>query len=353
MPQLFGRTYDRDTLRRLVGGEGQLAGIRLVELADGPVRGMRAAEVFTGSGFRFTVPIDRGLDIGPAEHAGRPLAWLHPALATAERHEPQGTGWLRTFGGGLLTTCGLSHFGPPDAEGEGFGLHGRASHLRAANLRVLQEWRDEEYLLEIEGETRETRVFGENLRLQRRLSTRLGAFSVRLEDRVTNEGFRPTPIAVLYHCNFGFPVVSPDSELIVADRALRPRDETARAGLSDHRRFGPPDPSFAEQVFYHQPHVGAGGEATATIVNRALGLGAFVRWRAAELPVLAQWKMTGAGEYVCGLEPSMHEMRQTRRLLRDEGLLRELAPGESISFSLELGALADAEAVRGFEATLE
>jgi len=114
---------------------------------------MRAAEVFTGSGFRFQVLVDRGLDLGCAEHAGRPLAWVHPALGSPSLREPHGIGWLRTFGGGLVSTCGLDHFGPPDPEGEGYGLHGRASHLPAENLRVRQEWRGDEYVLEIEGET--------------------------------------------------------------------------------------------------------------------------------------------------------------------------------------------------------
>jgi hypothetical protein len=349
LPSIFGRPFEKDELRRLVGGMAQLAGIRLVELADGRVRGMRAAEVFTGSGLRFQVLVDRGLDLGAAEHAGRPLAWVHPALGSPSLREPHGIGWLRTFGGGLVTTCGLDHFGPPDPEGEGYGLHGRASHLPAENLRVRQEWRGDEYVLEVEGETRQARLFGENLRLERRVSTRLGATSLLLEDRVTNEGFRPAPLAFLYHCNFGFPVVSPESELLVRDNSVRPRDEAARAGLADHLRFGPPVPGFAEQVFFHEPRAGSRGLAAAAIVNRALGFGAFVRWRAAELPVLAHWKMTGEGEYVCGLEPSTHAMTSTRREQRENGSLRDLAPGESVSFQLEIGALPDATAVAAFE----
>jgi galactose mutarotase-like enzyme len=352
MPSLFGRSYRKEDLRKLVGGPAQVAGVRLVELADGRVRGMRAADVYTGSGFRFLVLVDRGLDLGPAEHAGRPLAFVHPALGPPALHERPGLGWLRTFGGGLVTTCGLDHFGPPDPEGEGYGLHGRASHLPAEGLRVTQEWRDEEYVLEIEGETRQARLFGENLRLERRISTRLGATSLLLEDRVTNEGFRPAPLAVLYHCNFGFPVVSPDSALLVRDRSVRPRDDAARVGLADHLRFGPPQAGFAEQVFFHEPRLGADGLASAAVVNRALGFGAFVRWRAAELPVLAHWKMTGEGEYVCGLEPSTHTMTATRREQRENGSLRDLAPGESVSFRLEIGALPDAEAVQGLEKAL-
>ena len=349
MPSLFGRPFGKDELRALVGTVSQLAGIRLVELADGRVRGMRAADVYTGSGFRFQVLVDRGLDVGAAEHAGRPLAFLHPALGAPSLQERPGIGWLRTFGGGLLTTCGLDHFGPPDPEGEGYGLHGRASHLPAENVRVRQDWRGDDYVLEIEGETRQGRLFGENLRLERQISTRLGATSLLLEDRVTNDGFRPAPLAVLYHCNLGFPVVSPDSEFLVRDRSVRPRDEAARAGLADHLRFGPPQAGFAEQVFFHDPIADAQGRACAAVVNRALGFGAFVRWRAAELPVLAHWKMTGEGEYVCGLEPSTHAMTPTRREQRESGAMRELAPGESVSFQLEIGALVDAGTIEAYE----
>ena len=147
--------------------------------------------------------------------------------------------------------------------------------------------------------------------------------------------------------------MSPDSELLVRDVSVRPRDDAARAGLADHLRFGPPTPGFAEQVFFHEPHVGPDGLAAAAIVNRALGFGAFVRWRAAELPVLAHWKMTGEGEYVCGLEPSTHAMTKTRREQRENGSLRDLAPGESVSFRLEIGALPDAAAVLAFENELQ
>ena len=355
---LFGRTYEPDELRRHVGHESQVAGIRLVQLDDGRGRGMRAAEVYTGSGLRFQVLIDRGLDVGAAEDAGRPLAWLHPALGSPALHEPSGIGWLRTFGGGLVTTCGLTHFGapdddPPEDEGpEVLGLHGRASHLPAENLSVRQEWRDDRYVLEIEGEIRQSRLFGENMRLRRRISTELGARSFLIEDRVTNDGFRPSPLAVLYHCNFGFPVVSPDTELLVSEEEVHPRDEEARKGFDSHLELEAPRDGYAEQVFFHRLRTDARGLAAAALVNRSLGFGAWVRWRAAELPSLAQWKMMGPGEYVCGLEPATHEMLPTRRELRAKGLPRELGPGESVELQLEIGTLADARAIDFFEQTL-
>src|SRR3954471_22023261 len=103
MLQLFGVEYPVEQLRQMITDMRQIAGIRLLELADGKPRGMRVAEVYTGSGFRFQVLIDRALDVGATEWAGRPLAWIPPALGGPAQHEPQGYGWGRTFGGGLVT----------------------------------------------------------------------------------------------------------------------------------------------------------------------------------------------------------------------------------------------------------
>ena len=343
MPVLFNHNFTPDELRRQTGSLDQLAGVRLVDLADGKARGMRAADVWTGSGLRFTLWLDRGMDVGPAEFAGRPLAWLHPALGTAGQFEPHGLGWTRTFGGGLMTTCGLTFFGHPEQDGdEALGLHGRISHLPAQNVRVAAGWQGDDYLITVEGQVRQSVVFGENLLLTRRVTTRLGATSFLVEDRVRNDGFRRTPHMLLYHCNFGFPVVSPDSELRVlpADETVRPRDPDAARGLAAHTGFEAPDPGYAEQVFFHHPRPDESGRVTASIFNRRLSFGGFVRYRAAELPVLAQWKMMGAGDYVCALEPATnHEAARAR--LREQGALRHLEPGEEVNYSLEFGVMTE------------
>jgi len=339
MPTLYGRNWTPAELQHLTGTPAQLAGIRLVEYADGKARGMRAAELWTGSGLSFTIWLDRGLDIGPAQFAGKPLAFLHPALGTPAQYEPEGLGWLRTFGGGLLTTCGLTHFGSPDQEKGGtFGLHGRASHIPAQNVSTRAAWEGDQYWLEVAGQVQQAVIFGENLLLTRRIRTFLGASCLAIEDRLENIGFRAAPAMVLYHCNFGFPVVSPDTTLEIDDVSVAPRTEVARAGLSDHTRFSDPDPTYAEQVFFHTPRPDAGGYVTATLHNHALGFGAYVRYRSAELPTLTQWKMMGAGEYVCGLEPCTSYLA-SRQVLRQEGLIRDLQPGEHIDFRLEIGVV--------------
>jgi len=349
MPKLFDAEYTHDELRRMISDPAQLAGVRLYELSDGRARGVRAAEVYTGSGFRFQVLLDRAMDVGFAEHSGRPLAWLHPALGGPGLYDPYGYGWLRTFGGGLVTTCGLTFFGQPEQDGaEQLGLHGRISHSPAECVRVTTEQRGDEYVLEVEGVVRQAALFGENLSLTRRISTRLGADSLLIEDVVRNEGFRPTPHMILYHCNLGFPVVAPGAELLVEGEWVRPRDAAAEAGLSEHARFGSPVAGYAEQVFFHKPKPDADGLVRAAIVNRALGFGAYVEYREAELPCLAQWKMQGEGEYVCALEPA-NQWETPRARLGEEGRLAHLAPGEEVRYYVEIGALPDTAAIQRFE----
>lgn len=339
MPTLFNRSYTPLELRRYAGDLSQVAGVRLVEYSEGTARGLRAAQVWTGSGLRFEVLLDRALDIGAAEHNGRALAWLYPALGAPAYYDAHRANWVRTFGGGLVTTCGLTHFGQPETDdGEELGLHGRISHTPAQNVRVTTEWRGDDYMLEIEGQARQAVLFGENLILTRRVATTLGANSLTLYDRVVNAGFRPAPHMILYHCNFGFPVVSPDSEIILDAESVRPRDARAEKGFGQERRFDPPQDDYPEQVFFYKLRADADGFARAAIVNRALRFGAYVRWRMAELPFMAEWKLMQAGEYVCALEPANY-WETPRRRLREEGRLRLLQPGEAVEYVVELGVV--------------
>jgi hypothetical protein len=339
MLNVYNKQYTPDELRRMVGSMAQIAGVRMMELSDGKARGMRVAEVYTGSGFRFQVLIDRAMDIGYTEFQGKPLAWVYPALGGPDQYEPQGYGWSRTWGGGLVTTCGLTFFGHPEEDdGETLGLHGRISHIPAGKVKVTEEWRGDDYALEIEGETRQVVLGREDLLLTRKISTKMGAQSLVIEDRVRNDGFLPTPHMILYHCNFGFPVVSPASELEIDDESVRPRDARAEKCFATHTKVDEPDPGFPELVFFHKPKVGADGYSQAAIINRELDFGAYVRYRATELPYFAQWKLMDAGGYVCGLEPA-NQWETPRKKLREEGRLRFLQPGEEVNYRVEIGAI--------------
>ena len=339
MTESWLKDHDKGTLQRYTGTLAQVAGLQPFSYADGRLRGMRGINGWTGSGLTFTLWPDRALDIGPASFSGKPVAWQHPAAASPAFFEPSGLGWLRTFGGGLLTTCGLVHIGAPDEHrGQSFGLHGRIAHLPAENLRLWQEWRGKQYVLIVEGEVRQAVLFGENLCLYRRIETQLGSTCLHIRDRVVNEGHLPQPHSLLYHCNFGFPLVNPTSRLVIEDEKVEPRTPAAQAGLPDHTRFQEPEAGYEEQVFFHTPKKDAGGTASAALFNPDLNYGVRLRWSADTLPILTEWKMMGEGEYVCGLEPATHAMASWEKLA-ERGLPRVLEPGESVEYTLDLNII--------------
>ena len=103
MVSLWDRPWSRAELLARIGRLEQVAGVQLVEAADGAERGVRLLRFTTGSGFGFEVLVDRGFDIGRAWLGGQPLAWWSPVgLIAPGLHEPGGIGWFRGFPGGLL-----------------------------------------------------------------------------------------------------------------------------------------------------------------------------------------------------------------------------------------------------------
>ncbi len=149
---------------------------------DGPARGARRLRVVNGGGLEFDVHPDRAPRHrrGDASTASRSPGCRRPASPARTRYEPQGRGWLRTFGGGLVTTCGLDSFGPPADDEDGVaGMHGRIGTVpaRVTEVTVTPE------LITVAGEVRQTAVFQENLVLRRRITSRGGVLVVH--DRAT------------------------------------------------------------------------------------------------------------------------------------------------------------------------
>ncbi len=350
MAHLYDRDWTQRELLRYVGRMEQVAGIRPVEAGDGMARGGRALEVWTGTGLIFHVLADRGLDISTCRYQGISMAWnssvgeVHPSY-----YEPAGLGWLRSFQGGLFVTGGLDQYGSPSEDaGEALGLHGRASNLPARCVNCRTSWAGDEYVLEVSGEVRQTRVHGENLVLRRCISTRLGSNRIEIEDEVSNEGFAPHPHMMLYHFNLGFPLLSEKSELHLESEQTVARDAHAETGIAAWKNLQPPTAGYSEQVFRHVPQADSDGKVRVELRNPSLrtsssppqgdrgALGLRLTYDRSDLPYLFQWKMMGQGTYVLGIEPGTCGTIEGRAQAREDGGLILLAPGESRSYRLEV-----------------
>jgi hypothetical protein len=337
MPNLFNRNITIAEIRERVGDLSQVAGIRRMTLADGKEAGVRMAEVRTGSGLRYQVTLDRGMDISMADFKGLPLSWrsaqgdVHPAY-----FDPTGTGWANSFAGGLLTGCGMTYLGSPCTDrGEELGLHGRLSNTPAEDVTVQEAPESGAWQFEISGTMREISLFGYHLALRRTIRSELGRSALYLSDRVRNEGPESAPFMMLYHINLGWPLLDTGSRLFLDCEKTIPRDIPAREGMNTHRTFEEPYVKYDEQVFYHDVRADRNGYAHAMLVNRELALALHVRYRKLELPQMVQWKMLLRGYYVLGIEPA-NCLVEGRAQERERGTLRFLEPGEEVHHELSL-----------------
>jgi hypothetical protein len=344
-----GGPYDRPRaeLLELAGSAQQLASLERFTLTEGKAKGVEGVRFETGSGLAGTILVDRALDLADLRYQGRSLCWRSPAGVVAPGfYEREGNGWLRSFGGGMLVTCGLRNVGTPSREGwESFGLHGEISHTPAVRVAANSRWEGERYALEVAGEVHEAYLGGPQLVLRRRWRTELGAAWVELEDAVTNEGQRQELHMQLYHWNFGFPLLTPSSELRLTTDVVRPRDESAAAQLSRWHLGEEPTAGAAGPCFYHRRKQARLGEERAVLVSDAAArdFGVELRWDAETLPFLVQWKNCGAPDYVLGIEPA-NCLVEGREAHRASGL-KPIAPGETRRYALRLAVLDGAGAV--------
>jgi hypothetical protein len=339
---LWYQNYSRNEILQRVGSIRQLAGAEACELVDGSQRGVRAVRLWNAAGLDVTVLGERGMSIGAVSVQGVPLAWTSPVGAAHPGYlENQPLGWLRTWPGGFLTTCGLTQVGAPVVDGDQtLGLHGRAANLPASGLSWGGEWKGNDYIVWVEGTILESAVFGEHLALKRRIWTGLAEPVLWIDDQVENLGFQPTPHMFLQHINLGFPLVDTSTLLSLPVCRTTARDEIAKAGMNAFLDFQPPTPGYLEQVFYHEDMAAdAAGLVEVRLTNpafdRGRGLAVSLRFNPAEYPVLVEWKMMGEGMYVVGLEPANCHV-EGRARERARGSLQVLEPGEKRSYHLRI-----------------
>jgi len=356
MPTLWNEEISRRELLRRMGGIEQVAGVRLITLGDGAERGVRVLEFRTGTGFAFEVVVDRAMDIGRCAQGGRAIGWESGVgFGGPWFGEYDDLGFLRNWGGGFLTTCGLDHAltGATDTarqyhyaakSSETFSMHGRISNRPARLTGYGERWDGDECTLFAEGEVVQAAMFGEHVLLRRRIEAKVGANSFTIHDEVENIGWDPTPHIMLYHVNVGFPVVDEGAELLVPTRSALPLGDYE---VGNYRRLDSPEPDHYERVYEHEIIAEADGSVPCGIINRVRGFGAYEVFKSDQLPHQFVWRMLGEGSYVVGIEPCSN--RPVGRLkIREDGDLIILQPGEKRLYDLELGALQGADELDAF-----
>lgn len=333
-----------------------MGGIETSVLDNGAGRGVRIAWINTGAGLRYKVVIDRAMDIAEASFNQYNLSWLsHLGVTAPQPFSQRGIDWLRTFGGGLVTTCGLSHFGPPETDTNGErGLHGFISNLPAEIISIVQPDPLRGRMdMSISGKIRETRLFGPSFELTRTISGTLGQPVIRIHDEVVNVANMPAPHMILYHCNFGWPFADEGADILWKG-SWKPggskNDDKIFTEGHDFRKCAPvmeEHTSGGEAVAFIDPEADASGMCSCGLYNEKTGIALALRFNKNQLPCLTNWQHWGKGEYVTGLEPGTNPpIGQSKA--RQQNQLMVLQPGEKKEYTLEFEVLTDEVSIREF-----
>jgi hypothetical protein len=368
MVELYGNSLSRRELAERSGMLSQFAGVRLMTLGDGVERGIRVLEFRTGTGLRFTVLVDRAMDISDCEYKGQAIGWHSPAgFRHPGLHEYEGEGglaWTRSFSG-LMVTCGLDHilfmnevpadeyvYGPrPSVK---HSLHGRIGTIPARLTGYGEHWEGDRCVLWAEGMVQQSTVFGEDLHLIRRIEADVGGNEIRLSDRVVNHGFYKTPHMYCYHINLGHPVLDEGSRYLapIADVvwAAHAGDDYRKQGVG-YRILPAPQRDFHEQVWQHELAPDPAGEQVVALVNDRIGLGLEVVTRKEQFPCMFEWQNLQAGQYALGIEPSTHHVLGNLAA-RERGEMIWLQHGDEKRYDTVFRVLDGAAAIEESEARI-
>ena len=337
-------------IRKKAGDLNALCGIRDYVFNDGPARGVRAFDLNNGSGILMTVLADRALDIPYLSFKGynvgvtSKVGIRSPYLFSEEA----GIGFLRQFNAGLLTTAGLTYAGAPgEDEGRVLGLHGVIGNTPADKVGAWADYEGDDKVLRVRGEVREADIFGPNLVLKRLLTLETEKNELHIHDVVENQGYTTQPLMLLYHSNFGYPLVDEGAHAYFSAKQVEARTPFAQEGLDRHCIMEDAGMGRDEQCYFltdAEP-----GESFAMIHNEQLGIAAIVRYDERQLPLLCEWKCMRAGDYALGLEPTTCGVLN-RSETREKGMLQTIEPGESRTFDVTIELTDDPARIESYKA---
>lgn len=328
-------------LLKQLGNMDQIAGIRESQLLRGRGEQIHIAEFYNAAGLRFTVVPDRCMDLFDCSYKGGNLSFQSKNGLTSPQAFCPGDGeFSEQWPAGMLVTCGLDNVGGHVQTDGVYPTHGRISHVPAKNFGTETHWEGEDYILRARGEVHHTKMYGRHLSIRRTIETGLNSKSVRIDDVLTNFEAADEPYMLLYHFNFGYPLLQEDS---LVETSLCSRTPMTDISTDYHHMMAPVD-GRGEELYFR---TNLGDQACGVLYNERLELGAYVSFDTKNLPNMVQWKMMKSHDYVLALEPC-NTFGIDRKAALEQNKIAVLPAYSSVENHLELGVLDGLTEIREF-----
>ncbi|KNC07469.1 thioredoxin [Klebsiella sp. RIT-PI-d] len=326
-------------------------------LHGGKQEGSKVLTITSKDGLTIALSPTRGMNILHVEGFGVRMGWdspvkevVNPAFINLESRN--GLGWLEGFNE-MMVRCGYEWTGHPvTADGQIYTLHGKAGNTPASQVEV--EVSDSApYEIRIRGLLKESTFKKADLQTMTELRYVPGSNSFSLHDVLTNHADYPHDYQIIYHSNFGKPILEEGARFLAAMESISPFNDYAKDGLKTWQTYLGPTKGFDEMVFNIKPLSDSNHHTLAAVVNKAGDKGAAIQFDTRQLPVLTLWKNTDTGKqgYVTGIEPGTNYAYPVT-IEREQKRVKQLQPGESTQFDLTYTLLHSSSQVSEVEKTI-
>ena len=330
--------------------------VRMRTLRCGLSQSVDVIEINNGS-FRFTVLPSRGMGVWKGWLGDLPIGWdspvhgpVHPSHV--QLTEPSGLGWLDGFDE-LLCRCGMVSNGAPEFAENGslvYPLHGRVAN-RPAHFVEVEIDGDE---ISIKGIVEESRFHFTKLRLYSTLRTKFGEKGFRIHDEVENYSASESEMQMLYHINFGAPLLEAGAELVVPVDEIVPRNEWAAQGIGHWSTYSEPTAGMEERVYFYSLLGDNQGHSQALLKNAKANRGVSLDFNTKQLSCFTLWKNETAlnDGYVTGLEPGTN-FPNPRSFEGEQGRVVTIKPGAMYAMDVGLTVHDNGESIAEVEKQIE
>lgn len=335
-----------DLRDRMIGNTNQIFKARRIAFLDGRSQGVRAIEIQNEDGIYTTCIEDQCLNLYDFHYKGINFAFYSKNGLTANGLFSAGE-FSHRWPAGMLYICGLTNAGRAITEdGTYYPAHGRISMMPAEDVNIEKN----ETAIVIKGKVRESILRGSHLELQRTITVPIRGKEIHICDRLVNLEPTSTEYMLLYHFNFGYPLLAPGA-FITKSHGQVIRLDSENPVPENWSSVDEPQNHKTEELYCHENIPDINGFAYAAILNDKLKLGSYVKYKIDTLPYLIHWKNMCAHDYCVGLEPSNTTIRG-RAEERRRGTLPVIGGYETRVFEVALGVLEGEAEMRQFQQML-
>ena len=288
----------------------QTAYTRRYTLTEGKETGLKVIELNNGT-LRVLLNESKALDIMQVWYKGVNMSFVSKNGFTARE-----ISFAKRFEGGMLYTCGLDSIGGRP----GFDPHGSLHNTPAKIVRITENGD----ILQVEALMEQTALFGSNLQLHRTVTLFVNEEKLLLQDRLVNAGTKPEDYSVLYHVNFGYPMLDEGVEIVADVNSVTPVGDHAAQNLENRTVFSAPMDNEEESCYFLD-----NSADYVSVLNRRLGNKVTLTYSKDTLPALVQWNAPASQDYALGIEPATC-------FLADGFEYKQIMPGGEVPFFIQL-----------------